>query len=430
MSTRTLITRTRTLITLSVALMVVCLALFQSGLGLVACGSGTSADESVTSVAGSSATLTTVSGGGPTSSPSSETTGSTAPGPLPIAPLEATTVVENLRVIWEMRFMPDGRLLVTEREGRIVIADVTTGEVTEVGSLDVRARGESGLMGLALDPDFPDTPDVYVAYTHSDGGGGNRISRLTLEGLDSDVPALAGEAVILDGIPAGSIHDGSRVAFGPDGHLWVTTGETGNGELAQRMDSLAGKVLRMTKDGQPAPDNPFLDEPYPFSLIYTLGHRNPQGLTFHPDTALAYVTEHGPSENDEVNRLEPGGNYGWPELSGVVEEPGFVDPIMTWTPTIAPAAAVFYDGDLIDGLDGRFLLVTLKERDVRVLAPVDSTDFTQVAEELVLFDEEFGRLRAIAVGPDGALYLGTSNHDGRGQAREGDDRVIRVAPES
>lgn len=420
---------TRTMITAPVALIVVCLALFHFGWGLVACGSATSAEESVTSVAGSSTTPTTVGWGGPTSSPSSETTGSTAPGSSAIAPLEATSVVENLRVVWEMRFMPDGRLLVSERGGRIVIADVTSGEVTEVGNLEVLARGEGGLMGLDLDPDFPETPDVYVVYTYSNGDEGNRISRLTLTGLDSGAPAIAGETVILDRLPAGPIHDGSRVAFGPDGYLWVTMGDTGNGELAQRMDSLGGKVLRMTRDGQPAPDNPFLDEPYPFSLIYTLGHRNPQGLTFHPGTNQAYVTEHGPSENDEVNRLEPGGNYGWPGSSGVVEEPGFVDPIMTWTPTIAPAAAVFYDGGLIDGLGGQFLLVTLKERDLRVLVPVDSADFTQVAEERVLLDEEFGRLRAIAVGPDGVLYLGTSNHDGRGQVRDGDDRIIRVVPE-
>ena len=143
---------------------------------------------------------------------------------------------------------------------------------------------------------------------------------------------------------------------------------------------------------------------------------------------MAYVTEHGPSDNDEVNRLQAGGNYGWPDLHGVAGKPGFVDPITAWTPTIAPAGCLFYDGDLLPQLKGAFLFVTLKENDLRVLVPARLDDFTAVAAEQVLFDGEFGRLRAIATGPDGALYLGTSNYDGRGQPREGDDRIIRVAP--
>ena len=249
----------------------------------------------------------------------------------------ATTVVQGLRVPWEMRFLPDGRLLVTEREGRIVLADVGSGSVTEVGQIDVAAQGEAGLMGLALDPDFPDNPSIYVSYTYSEGEGAqNRVSRFELNGLDTPSPSLGGETVLLDGIPAAPIHDGSRVAFGPDGYLWVTMGDSGNGDLAQQMDSLAGKVLRMTRDGRPAPGNPFLDRPYPFSLIYTLGHRNPQGLAFHPRTGTPYVTEHGPSDNDEINRLEAGGNYGWPDLRGKAGKTGFVDPICHLEPDHRP----------------------------------------------------------------------------------------------
>ena len=214
--------------------------------------------------------------------------------------------------------------------------------------------------------------------------------------------------------------------FGPDGYLWVTFGDAGsNRELAQRMDKLAGKVLRMTTDGQPAPDNPFLDEPYPFSLIYTLGHRNPQGLDFHPESGKAYVTEHGPDENDEVNLLQSGGNYGWPEVGGMPGVEGFVDATYAWTPTIATAGAVFCYGEVPAGLEGTFVLVTLKERDIRVLYPADD-DFTAVAGEDVLFNDEFGRLRSITLGPDGALYIGTSNHDGRGEPGPEDDRIIRI----
>ena len=356
-----------------------------------------------------------------TSGPTTETTGGGAI-------LEATTVVQGLRIPWEMRFLPDGRLLLTEREGRVVVADVTTGTVAEVGRIDVLARGEGGLMGMALDPEFPTSPYIYVSFTHEQTGeSANRVSRFELTGFEpGQTLALGAETVLLDGIPAGSNHDGSRVAFGPDGYLWVTTGDSGEGGLAQDPESLAGKVLRMTKDGQPAPDNPFLDKPYPLSLVYSLGHRNPQGLDFHPLTGLPYITEHGPSDNDEVNLLRPGGNYGWPDLRGVAAEPGFEDPLMTWTPTIAPAGALFYMGDRLGDLQGAFLFVTLKESDLRALIPTEAEDFAAVAEERVLFDEEFGRLRAIAQGPDGALYIATSNHDGRGDPEEGDDRVIRI----
>lgn len=343
---------------------------------------------------------------------------------------QATTMVTGLRIPWEIRILPDGRLLVTEREGRIVIADAANGTVTEVGKIEVQARGEAGLMGLALDPDFSQTRLIYVAYTYSEGGDdGNRISRFALERTDTDSPSLGEETVLVDGIPAGSIHDGCRLAFGPDGHLWATTGDSGDGELAQRMDSLAGKVLRLTRDGEPPSDNPFLDRPYPFSLIYTLGHRNPQGLAFHPDTGVAYVTEHGPSDNDEVNLLEAGANYGWPDLRGIEGRSGFADALSAWTPTIAPAGALFYTGGVsayLSEFEGSLAFVTLKESDIRILVPTDRADFRSVAREEILFDGQFGRLRSIAQGLDGALFVGTSNHDGRGDPREGDDRIIRI----
>ncbi len=368
--------------------------------------------------------LFVLGGCGESSAPSSTVT-STA---VPPYSLRATTVVEGLRVPWEMRFLPDGRLLVTERGGRLVVAEMDTGAVIEVGVIDVLARGEGGLMGFALDPDFPDAPYLYVSFTHEQQGEpANRVSRFELSGYGTAAAlSLGEEEVLLDGVPAGRIHDGSRVAFGPDGYLWVTTGDAGDEGLARRLDSLAGKVLRMDREGRPDPAGPFSQLAYPYSLIYTLGHRNAQGLAFHPGTARAYVTEHGPSDNDEVNALLAGADYGWPDFRGVAAAPDVIDPLATWTPTIAPAGALFYEGGRLPGLKGSFVFVTLKERDVRVLTPSAADDFTAVAEERVLFDEEFGRLRAIAEGPDGALYLGTSNHDGRGDAAEGDDRIIRV----
>lgn len=361
-----------------------------------------------------------------TSSVTASTTSSVTAAGYP-GGYRATTVIDDLRIPWEMRFIPDGRLLITERQGRVLLAEVRSGTTTEIGHIAVLADGEGGLMGLALDPDFPESSSVYVSYTYSeDGNALNRVSRFTITGLDGPTPGLDSETILVDGIPAGSIHNGSRVAFGPDGYLWVTTGDSGKGDLAQRPDSLAGKVLRMTTDGKVPPGNPYETQPYPFALIFTLGHRNPQGLTFHPHTGQAYVTEHGPSSDDEINKLQMGGNYGWPNLRGRVNRAGFIDPVMTWSPTIAPAGTLFYSGAMLSELTGALVFVTLKESDLRVLVPTDEADFLTVADEQILFDEEFGRLRAVAQGPEGALYVGTSNFDGRGDPRSGDDRIICV----
>jgi len=333
------------------------------------------------------------------------------------ADLLVEVVATGLDVPWEMRFLPDGNLLVTERTGRIVRVDPGTGVVTPLGGLPVTADGESGLLGLAVDPDFPAQPYVYVAYTHDarDGGLQNRVSRLTLTG-----DAIGDERVLVDGIPAGSIHDGSRVAFGPDGFLWVTTGDAGRGSPAEDKGSLAGKVLRMDRDGRPSPGNPFSG-----SLVYSYGHRNPQGIAWLSGDPQPFLTEHGPDTNDEINHVAAGGDFGWPTFVGKVTEPGFVDPIYTWTPTVAPAGAVFYEADAIPGWRGSLLFVTLKEQDLRRLTPADAA-FAAVSNEDVLLDGRFGRLRSIAVGPDGALYLGTSNRDGRGDPASDDDRILRV----
>lgn len=328
-------------------------------------------------------------------------------------------MIEGLEVPWDMRFLPDGDLLVTERRGRILRADPGTGQTSTIATLPVAAQGESGLLGLALDPSYPAEPFIYITYTHLRNGGlVNRVSRLRYDPAGTQA---TGETVLLDGIPGGAIHDGSRLTFGPDGALYVTTGDSGRGELAPDLGSPAGKVLRMDRDGRPLPDNPF-----PGSLVFTYGHRNPQGLDTHPDTGVLFVTEHGPNENDELNRLQAGGEYGWPSVTGRAGIPGLVDPIAAWTPTIAPAGATFYNADLIPGWRGSFLFVTLKEQDLRRLTPADA-EFTTVHSEEILFDGAYGRLRAIRVGPDGSLYISTSNRDGRGSL-PGSDRILRISP--
>lgn len=374
--------------------------------------------------------VSTGSSTAPTSgSPSTtQAPGSPSTTSLPVEPVEPAVeddlavkvIAEGLEVPWEMRFLPDGDLLVTERSGHIVRVETATGSVTELATLPVAATGEGGLLGVALDPEFPAQPYLYVMYTYRDAGArtglSNRVSRVTLRG-----DALGEEVVLVDGIPGAGNHDGGRLAFGPEGDLWVTTGDASRAELAQDANFLAGKVLRMDREGRPAEGNPFDG-----SLVYSLGHRNPQGLAWLPGDPDPFVTEHGPSENDEVNHVRAGGNFGWPLVGGAPGRAEFVDALFSWTPTIAPAGAVFYESDAIPGWKGSFLLVTLKESDLRRLTPADPS-FTSVADEQILFDRTFGRLRCIAVGPDGAVYVGTSNRDGRGDPRDGDDKILRIS---
>lgn len=325
-------------------------------------------------------------------------------------------VATDLEVIWEIRFLPDGNMLITERPGRISRVSPSDGSVTMLGTLDVASVGESGLMGMALDPDFATNSYIYVCYTYDDAGSlKNRISRLTYS--DSSV---GDEMTLVEGIQGAMIHDGCRIGFGPDDHkLYVTMGDASDGSRAQDMSSLNGKVLRMNTDGSVPDDNPFAG-----SLVYTMGHRNPQGLDWH-SSGVAFVSEHGPSTDDEVNRLIAGRNYGWPDHRGAPGVDGFEDAIYDWTPTIAPSGAVFYYRSEIRGWRGSWVMLTLASADIRRLTPANA-DFTEVASEDILFDHMYGRLRALRVGPDGFLYVGTSNRDGRGAPDPDDDKILRI----
>jgi len=333
-------------------------------------------------------------------------------------------VATGLQVPWAMAFAPDGRLFFTERPGRIRVIRDGQLDPAPVAELRVRATGEGGLMGLALDPEFEENGYLYVMYTYSDDtGSGNRISRLTLEGQRA-----GNETVLLDGIPAGNNHDGGGLAFGPDGKLYATTGEIFQRDLAQRMDSLAGKILRMNPDGSAPGDNPFSG-----SLIYTLGHRNPQGLAW-TESGQLYSTEHGPSgemglrSRDELNRIEAGKNYGWPLATTEADDPRYVPAVLnsgadrTW----APAGLVAYKGGALAPWRGNLFFGALRGQHLHrvVLAPDGSV---QSNEELFL--NQYGRIRAVAEGPDGYLYFGTSNRDGRGNPTTQDDRILRVVPE-
>jgi glucose/arabinose dehydrogenase len=324
------------------------------------------------------------------------------------------TVAANLDIPWSLAFAPDGRLFVTERSGRVRILDLASRTSSLALTLDdVFAQGEAGALGLALDPVFAQNRFVYLYYTArlSSGGGVNRIVRYReVSGQ------LAERAVLVDSIPGATIHDGGRLRFGPDGLLYITAGDAANTSLPQDLASLAGKILRLTRDGATPPDNPFA------SPIYSYGHRNPQGLDWHPATGDLWASEHGPTGNDEVNVIEPGANYGWPRIEGSQQMTGMRTPIAFYSPAIAPSGASFYRGSAFPRFANNLFVATLRGQHLLRL----TLNGRAVDNEERLLEGRFGRLRDVIGGPDGFLYLATSN--GLRGTADTDDRILRLVP--
>lgn len=330
----------------------------------------------------------------------------------------------GLEAPWALDFAPDGRIFVTERPGRIRI--IARGQLqTEPWMvLPVAAVGEAGLMGLALDPQFVQNRYVYAAYTYRDASG-RLQNRLVRAREDAKTGKGVLDKVLIDNVAGANNHNGGRVKFGPDGKLYWTMGDAQTTRLAQNLSSVNGKILRLNPDGSIPTDNPF-----PNSYVFSYGHRNPQGLAWQPRTGRLYATEHGPSGfqgccRDEINYIEPGKNYGWPEIRGDESREGMASPIIesglreTW----APAGAAFAAGGawagslLFTGLRGQTLY--------RVV--IDSQDPRKVVSLERYFYRQFGRLRDVVEGPDRNLYLLTSNRDGRGSPTKDDDRMIRLS---
>ncbi len=330
-----------------------------------------------------------------------------AAAPSPAGP-GAEVIASGLDAPWALAFVPDGRLLVTERPGRIRVVRNGQLDPHPLATLPVVAKGEAGLMGLAVDPGFPENPYLYVCYTAQKPGGLiNRVTRLTV----GDGRA-GSERVVLDDVPGALDHDGCRLKFGPDGKLYVTTGDAARPQLAQLPESLAGKILRLDPEGTVPIDNPF-----PGSPVYSLGHRNPQGIAWDRAGRL-FEAEHGPSGHDEINRIVPGGNYGWPDVRGKTQDGRFVNPVVDsgedrWNPS-----GITFHGD-------HLYVATLRGR--QLLRVAFASDLTS-ARVSTLLERTYGRLRDVVVGPDGALYVATSNRDGHGLPIREDDRVIRVIP--
>ncbi|MBF8249463.1 MAG: Quinoprotein glucose dehydrogenase [Candidatus Levybacteria bacterium] len=317
-----------------------------------------------------------------------------------------STVSANLEVPWVLVFLPDRSILFTERPGRIRIID-STGNLNPnpVAAInDVLAQGEGGLLGITIHPDFFNNHFVYVYYTYSNINDNtlNRVVRFEFENNK-----LLNKKIIVDRIPGASNHNGGRIKFGPDKFLYITTGDAQEPSLAQNINSLAGKILRVTDEGKPAPGNPFNN------AVFSFGHRNPQGITWDNNNIL-WATEHGSSTLDELNIIEKGKNYGWPTIQGNQKQNGMEISILnSGSDTWAPSGTAYFNGSIFfAGLRGQALF-EFKIKDKKLIPHLKG---------------EIGRIREVVVGPDNLLYITTSNRDGRGIPDATDDKIIRVNP--
>lgn len=331
-----------------------------------------------------------------------------APTDIPLQ----TVIAEGLDTPWSLTFLPDGGILITERPGRVRLID-SSGNLQDqpITTLSqVKEVGEGGLLGMVSDPKFESNHYIYFYYTYSttNGNSQNRIVRMVYDGNK-----LSNEKVLVDKIPGSSNHDGGRLKFGPDGYLYATTGDAENPSQAQDKNSLGGKILRLTTDGKVAPGNPF------GTLVYSYGHRNPQGLSWDSSGQL-WATEHGRSIPvsglDELNKISPGQNYGWPVIQGNETKKGMITPVInsggsTWAPA---DTAIIGNKIFFGGLKGQALF---------------EANLPNPSEVVEKFKNEFGRIREVILGPDGMLYITTSNNDGRGTPNLGDDKVIRINPQ-
>lgn len=358
-------------------------------------------------------------GTGSVSSPAASTAAAGSAAPQADGfPYRAQVLAEGLQLPWELAFAPDGRIFFTERPGLLRV--VEGGKVREAPLLELPSTGlgEGGLLGLVLDPNFTGNHTAYVYQTYRDGDTvQNRVLRLSIGQETAKV-----ESTLIDGIPGSSTHNGGRIKFGPDGLLYITTGDAAKRELAQQKDSLAGKILRLAPDGSVPGDNPF-----PGSPVYSWGHRNPQGLAWQPDTGALFSSEHGQSAHDEVNIITLGANYGWPLIQG--DEADTRDGVVLKAPLVhsgsetwAPSGMAF----ITQGpWKGQLLVAALSGQQLLQVTP-ESTGLS--ASVSSLYKKEWGRLRNVAEAPDGTLYILVGNRDGRGSPKDNDDKLIALYP--
>lgn len=355
----------------------------------------------------------------------------TSPSPEATAVIESPDSVpykvavfnQDLSVPWSIVFTSANRMLATERSGKIRIIENGQLLPTPLTTFsEVSTGSEEGLMGMALDPGYPQNHHLYVCLAYLDRGTMyDKVVRVT------DAPG-AERQLLLDKIPSAKNHAGCRLKFGPDGKLYISSGDATDRTIAQDLQSLGGKMLRINNDGSIPKDNPF-----PNSPVWSYGHRNIQGFDWQPVTGNLVATEHGPSGfdgplgGDEVNIIHKGANYGWPLVSHERTREGTVAPLLLFTPAVAPAAGVFYRSETLPQFKGNFLFAMLKGEGIyRVI--FDKEDSAKVVAHEKLNDINVGRIREIIEGPDGGIYFTSSNRDGRGLLQPGDDKIYRLIP--
>lgn len=340
--------------------------------------------------------------------------------------LSVDNLAEDLDTPWDLVWGPDDWIWFTERRGTVSRVHPQSGRLERLANIDgVYEAGESGLMGMEFHPEFLDNGLVYLVHSYrTDNDIRNRLIRVRFDGS-----RLVDPEVLVENIDGNTYHDGARLELGPDGYLYLTTGDAGRARRAQDVDSLNGKILRLTLDGRAADGNPFE------SRVFSYGHRNAQGLVFHEETGELFITEHGPNDNDEVARVRVGENHGWPFVRGFCDgdvrgeqrfcaENDVAEPLAAWTPTIAPAGAAFYYSSRIPSLEDNLLFTTLAGESLVALE--FDADYDRVIRQRVLAEGSYGRLRDVLVGPDGSIYVATSNRDGRGRPAPEDDRILQI----
>ena len=344
-------------------------------------------------------------------------------------PYRLEVVAENLRVPWAIAFLPDGRLVFTERPGRVRVLQNGAVLPNPALTVDVALGNKMGLLGLAADPHFSDNHFLYIAYDYRAASDDPQHPqyRLRVARYREENNRLVEPRTLIDDIPAWTNHTGCRLRFGPDGKLYLTTGDANDPPTAQRLDRFNGKILRLNPDGSIPRDNPFVGHDGAHGEIWSYGHRNPQGLDFQPGTNFLLETEHGPNGGDEINWISMGHNYGWPTIDHRRTAEGMEAPFLEFTPAIAPGSASFYRGDAFPELKGNFLVACLRgEGLLRV-----EIDGQQATRMTWLFHHTFGRVREVAESPEGYLYLSSSQYDpDEGQPRpdDHDDLLLRLVP--
>ena len=362
----------------------------------------------------------------PTPTPTPAPTPTPGGGTATDKTLKTEDVATNLNEPWALAFAPDGRLFFTEAPGRLRVIEGGTLVTQPVLDISSQTPGfEAGLTGMDLDPGFESNGTIYVHFcTQLADGLHCRVARVVVSGNSGRL-----DTVLFDYLAQSQDHTGGRLKVGPDGLIYLSTGDHTVSSSSQDLSSMNGKVLRMNRDGSPAAGNPFPSAP----LVYALGFRDPQGLAFDASGQL-YGTDHGPTSNDEVNIIFAGKNYGWPTCVGICNNPAFVDPVKLFNPeTAPPSGATFYHGTAIPGWDGTMLFAVLGLANNSFAHHVHQLRFdhpggTAIVEEQILWQNRFGRIRDVAEGPDGFLYFSTSNVGTGVTGNPGDDRIVRAHP--